>query len=80
MKCGGLSVDALLRCRCASQTTPCAMLREDGSAKHAANATGDLITKFRDTMLYGHEGCASDEAFGVREEDLRGRACGGLRR
>ena len=53
MKCGGLSVDALLRCRCSSTSTACSMLREDGSAKHAANSTDDLITRFRDTMLYG---------------------------
>ena len=57
MKCGGLSVDAMLKCRCASPETPCALLREDGSAKHASNASGDLITRFRDSMLYGRAEC-----------------------
>lgn len=58
MKTGGLSIDALLKCRCASAETPCALLREDGSAKHASNASGDLITRFRDSMLHGRAACA----------------------
>ena len=58
MKCGGLSVDALLKCRCASAGTPCALLREDGSARHASNASGDLVTRFRDSILYGASACA----------------------
>jgi len=63
MKCGGLSVDAKLRCHCASATaTPCALLREDGSAKHASNSTGDLIARFRDSMLYGDARCAGGPA------------------
>ena len=62
MKTGGLSVDALLRCRCASSETPCAILREDGSAKHSTNLTGDLITRFKDSMLYGSIACAGGPA------------------
>jgi hypothetical protein len=58
MKTGGLSVDALLRCRCGSYATPCALLREDGGAKHTSNSTGDMITRFRDSMLYGTLRCA----------------------
>lgn len=58
MKTGGLSIDALLKCRCSSAETPCALLREDGSAKHASNASGDLITRFRDSMLHGRAACA----------------------
>lgn len=57
MKCGGLSVDSMMRCRCNSPSTPCALLREDGSAKHAANASGDLVTRFRDALLYGQAHC-----------------------
>jgi hypothetical protein len=57
MKTGGLSVDALLRCRCMSASS-CALLREDGGAKHTSNSTGDLITRFRDSMLYGSLPCA----------------------
>lgn len=62
MKCGGLSVDAMMRCRCASASTPCALLREDGSAKHASNVSGDLVTRFRDSMLYGSVRCGGGPA------------------
>lgn len=62
MKCGGLSVDAMMRCRCGTAASPCALLREDGSAKHANNASGDLITRFRDSMLYGDARCGGGAA------------------
>ena len=43
-------------------STPCALLREDGSAKHASNASGDPITRFRDSMLYGDARCGGGSA------------------
>ncbi len=63
MKTGGLSVNAMLRCRCSSATTPCAFLRDDGGAKRVFNATrGDLIARFREGMLYGRRACGGGEA------------------
>ena len=57
MKTGGLSVDALLRCRCLSAETPCALLRDDGGAKKVQNTSGDLIAHFKESLLLGTAAC-----------------------
>ena len=62
MKCGGLSIDQMLRCHCSSSATPCALLREDGSAKHAGNHSGEIFARFKDALLYGSSTCGGGDA------------------
>ena len=57
MKTGGLSVGALLRCRCLSAETPCALLRDDGGAKKVRNTTGDVVAHFKESLLLGTAAC-----------------------
>lgn len=63
MKSGGLSVDAMLKCRCSSSASPCALLREDGRLTGAGvNGTGDMVAAFKRSVLYGSASCAGGAA------------------
>lgn len=62
MKSGGLSVDAMLKCRCSSAASPCALLREDGRLTGAVvNGTG-VVAAFKRSVLYGSASCAGGAA------------------
>ena len=63
---GGLSVDAMLKCRCSAANTPCAFLREDGALTGSPiarqNTSSDLLALFKRSKLFGSPSCGGGDA------------------